>query len=40
MKLKKIVAVISCSLLGLAMSSCSTNTDSVDSTNAQQVTKK
>ncbi|ABK89809.1 FKBP-type peptidyl-prolyl cis-trans isomerase [Francisella tularensis subsp. novicida] len=39
MKLKKIVAVISCSLLGLAMSSCSTNTDSVDSTNAQQVTK-
>ncbi|MBK2357348.1 FKBP-type peptidyl-prolyl cis-trans isomerase N-terminal domain-containing protein [Francisella hispaniensis] len=39
MKLKKIVAVISCSLLGLAMSSCSTNKDSVDSTNAQQVTK-
>ena len=39
MKLKKIVAVMSCSLLGLVISSCSTNKDSVDSTNTQQVTK-
>ncbi|OEZ33837.1 peptidylprolyl isomerase [Francisella endosymbiont of Amblyomma maculatum] len=39
MKLKKIVAVASCSLLGLALSSCSTNKDATDSTNFQQTSK-
>lgn len=39
MKLKKIVAVTSCSLLGLALSSCSTNKYATDRANAQQTNK-
>ncbi|ORM39266.1 peptidylprolyl isomerase [Francisella endosymbiont of Ornithodoros moubata] len=39
MKLKKILAVASCSLLGLTLSSCSTNKDATDSANVQQTSK-